>query len=66
MVSICLNIFFVTVSNFVFCRTDGAVGGVEEPTQSSEEQLEEPVVKKQRTDGYGKCFVLSWLLQPLC
>ncbi|KAK1884095.1 Cip1-interacting zinc finger protein [Dissostichus eleginoides] len=32
-------------------ETDGAVGGVDEPTQSSEEQLEEPVVKKQRTDG---------------
>ncbi|KAM6901051.1 cdkn1a interacting zinc finger protein 1a [Lycodopsis pacificus] len=32
-------------------ETDGAVGGVDEPTQPSEEQLEEPVVKKQRTDG---------------
>lgn len=31
--------------------TDGAVGGVDEPTQPTEEPLEEPVVKKQRTDG---------------
>ncbi|XP_037340084.2 cdkn1a interacting zinc finger protein 1a [Pungitius pungitius] len=32
-------------------NTDGAVGGVDEPTQPSEEQLEEPEVKRQRTDG---------------
>lgn len=32
-------------------QTDGAVGGVEEPTQISEEQLGEPVVKRQRTEG---------------
>nr|XP_040052808.1 cdkn1a interacting zinc finger protein 1a [Gasterosteus aculeatus aculeatus]XP_040052809.1 cdkn1a interacting zinc finger protein 1a [Gasterosteus aculeatus aculeatus] len=31
--------------------TDGAVGGVDEPTQPSEEQLEEPEVKRLRTDG---------------
>ncbi|TDH02069.1 hypothetical protein EPR50_G00169570 [Perca flavescens] len=32
-------------------ETDGAMGGIDEPTQPSEEQLEEPVVKKQRTEG---------------
>ncbi|XP_070781188.1 cdkn1a interacting zinc finger protein 1a [Enoplosus armatus] len=32
-------------------ETDGAVGGEDGLTQPSEEQLEEPVVKKQRTEG---------------
>ncbi|XP_035524382.1 cdkn1a interacting zinc finger protein 1a [Morone saxatilis] len=32
-------------------ETDGAVGGVDGPTQPPEEQLDEPVVKKQRTEG---------------
>ncbi|XP_059214102.1 cdkn1a interacting zinc finger protein 1a [Centropristis striata] len=32
-------------------ETDGAVGGVGGPTQPSEERLEEPVLKKQRTEG---------------
>ncbi|XP_022053667.2 cdkn1a interacting zinc finger protein 1a [Acanthochromis polyacanthus] len=32
-------------------QTDGAVGGVEELTKNSEEQLGEPVVKRQRTEG---------------
>ncbi|GAA6217147.1 cip1-interacting zinc finger protein isoform X2 [Lates japonicus] len=32
-------------------ETDGAVGGVDGPTQILEEQLEEPAVKKQRTEG---------------
>ncbi|XP_023275322.1 cip1-interacting zinc finger protein [Seriola lalandi dorsalis] len=31
-------------------ETDGAVGGVDGPTQILEEQLEEPAVKKQRTE----------------
>ncbi|XP_069027957.1 cdkn1a interacting zinc finger protein 1a [Embiotoca jacksoni] len=35
-------------------QTDGAVGGVDGPTQISEEQLEEPAVKKQRTEGSEK------------
>ncbi|XP_026211044.1 cdkn1a interacting zinc finger protein 1a [Anabas testudineus] len=32
-------------------ETDGAVEGVDEPTQILEEQLEEPALKKQRTEG---------------
>ncbi|XP_042364955.1 cdkn1a interacting zinc finger protein 1a [Plectropomus leopardus] len=32
-------------------NTDGVVGGVDAPTQPSEEPLDEPVVKKQRTEG---------------
>ncbi|XP_018518467.1 cdkn1a interacting zinc finger protein 1a isoform X2 [Lates calcarifer] len=32
-------------------ETDGAVGGADGPTQILEEQLEEPAVKKQRTEG---------------
>lgn len=33
-----------------FLLTDGAVGGVDGPTET-EDQLEEPAVKKQRTEG---------------
>ena len=33
-----------------FLPTDGAVGGEEGSAQPSEDQLEEPVVKKQRTE----------------
>ncbi|XP_070845132.1 cdkn1a interacting zinc finger protein 1a isoform X2 [Chaetodon trifascialis] len=32
-------------------ETDGAMGGVDGATQATEEQLEEPAVKKQRTEG---------------
>lgn len=35
-------------------QTDGALGGVEGPTQITEEQLEGPVVKRQRTEGSEK------------
>ncbi|XP_060918140.1 cdkn1a interacting zinc finger protein 1a [Labrus mixtus] len=40
---------------------DGGVGGADGPTQSTEEKLEEPAVKKQRTEGSeqpkGQCVV---------
>lgn len=35
-------------------QTDAAVGGVVVPSQISEEQLEEPLMKKQRTEGSEK------------
>lgn len=42
----------VFVFNFVFMpTTDGSMGGEDGPTQLSEDQLEEPAVKKQRTEG---------------
>lgn len=51
-----------------FLPADGAVGGVDGPTQSSEEQLEEPVVKKQRTEGYGEKYfiVMNVVLYLTC
>lgn len=45
-------IYVVFVFNFVFMpTTDGSMGGEDGPTQLSEDQLEEPAVKKQRTEG---------------
>lgn len=42
----------VFVFNFAFMpTTDGSVGGEDGPVQPSEDQLEEPAVKKQRTEG---------------
>lgn len=40
-----------------FSLTDGAVGG--ENSQTSEEQLEEPVTKRQKTEGYANIFYLT-------
>lgn len=45
-------IFVVCVSDFACVpTTDGSVGGEQGATQASEDQLEEPAVKKQRTEG---------------
>ncbi|TKS84411.1 hypothetical protein D9C73_018821 [Collichthys lucidus] len=38
-------------------ETDGGVGEAEGPAQPSDEQLEEPAVKKQRTEGSEQCAV---------
>lgn len=47
-----LVIFVVCVSDFASVpTTDGSVGGEQGATQASEDQLEEPAVKKQRTEG---------------
>lgn len=45
-------ILAVFVSDFVCVpTTDGSVGGEQGAAQASEDQLEEPAVKKQRTEG---------------
>lgn len=45
-------ILVVCVSDFACVpTTDGSVGGEQGATQAFEDQLEEPAVKKQRTEG---------------
>ena len=48
--SIFFYLFFFQLWFSIFLPTDGAVGGEDGSAQPSEDQLEEPVVKKQRTD----------------
>lgn len=44
-------LFVVCVSDFARVPTaDGSMGGEQGATQASEDQLEEPAVKKQRTE----------------
>lgn len=46
--------------SFCLLPTDTAVGGVE-GGEISEEQLEEPAAKRQRTEGWANCYKLMLL-----